>query len=891
MDSFIRSWFRWVSIRLRRGRTGQQFYMLMTATAVGLLGGLGTILLHELINLSHEFFFDILRPRLAEMGAEHYALVLLPLLGGLIVGLLAWKFADPHSSHGVAYVIERVMLFGGHLHFRPIITRVLGSVITLGSGGSAGPEDPSVQVGSMVGSGVARRLRLSADQTRTLVGCGAAAGIASAFNAPLAGAFFAMEIILRQFQGLAFAMIVISAVVSAVTTQIILGRGAAFAVPAYTFVSFRELWFYLLLGIAAAFVAVAYIQSLYRIGDHFHGWDIPLPLKAGFGGLLVGMVGLFLPQVMGQGYPELQTVLNGQQVSLGILAALVVVKILATSVTLGSGGMGGVFAPSLFVGAMLGALFGEAVNIWFPSITAPAPAYAMVGMAAVLAGAVRSPITAIMLLFEMTNDFRILLPLIIAVIASTTLTELLGHESVYTWALLRRGLRLEFGHEIDVMQGVRVNEVMDIDPPTVPPDLPLAELERILVDTRHHGLPVVDSRRRLVGIVTLQDLERAMQSENWQEKTVGDIATTQLIVAYPDEPMWMVLKRMGSYNIGRIPVVSRKDPTRLRGMVWRTNIVRAYNIAIRRRAEMQEWAEEFRLGRLTGKELLELTVAPGSFADGRKVRDLPLPAGSLLTAKREEGLRTRLVHGDDELKAGDVLMALADRSAVRDLRRLFELPMDQAGVLPSGELKPLPMALFWKQPVIGLDDSLGSLRAVLVNAETRVVTHLVLSYRVYLQQQLKLIPFHNVSHADVQGVHVKLAQKHLVQLPDYHLRRLSPSAGDISTTLDYTGPWLVQHPEEQALETAAPDPEAMPLRWQTRVFTQSEVHIGRVAGCMVDPTYRTLTHLLVYHERLIPRWIAINEADVLEMSEPLVIIRLTPDEVNQLPPWNSEDYL
>ncbi|RMF01868.1 MAG: CBS domain-containing protein [Chloroflexi bacterium] len=628
-------WQRYQLARFEQRYTYRQFYMVLVSILVGLLGGLTTILLHELINLSSDFFFEGLQPLLVNIGLGRYALVALPAIGGVLVGFLAWKLIDPHSPHGVAAIMERVALFSGRLHAKPILTRLGGAIITLGSGGSAGPEDPSVQIGSLMGSTVADRLRLSSEQTRTLVGCGAAAGIASAFNAPLAGAFFAMEIILGQFQGMAFAMIVISAVTSAVTTEMILGRGAAFSVPAYTFVSFQELLLYLILGALAGLVAILYVRSLAGFADHFHGWDIPVPLKAGFGGLMVGGMGLFLPQIMGQSYNPLQSVLNGQQLAVGLLAALVLGKIVATSITLGSGGMGGVFAPSLFIGAMLGSLFGQIAHQNFPVHTGPAAAYAMVGMAAVLAATIHSPLTAIMLLFEMTNNFRILLPVTIAVVTSTLVVDILRQDSVYIGALLRRGIQLDRSHDVDVMQAVRVSEVMDTHPPTVPPDMPLLELQNVFAESRHHGLPVTDANKQLLGIVTVQDLVRAIEhSGQWEQRTVADIATKNPVTAYPDEPMWLALKRMAGRDIGRLPVVSRTNPGRLVGILRRANVVHAYSLAIRRRTEMQEWSDQFRLARLTGKEPLELKIVPGAFADGCRVQDLPLPEDCLLTAAR-----------------------------------------------------------------------------------------------------------------------------------------------------------------------------------------------------------------------------------------------------------------
>jgi CIC family chloride channel protein len=853
----------------------------MMAVAVGIVGGLGTVLFHELVNRSTAFFFDDLQPLLAGLGLGHFALALLPTFGGLIVGLLAWIALDPEWPPGVAGVMERVALAGGRLNARSRLLRVVGAVITLGSGGSAGPEGPSVQIGAAAGSSLAQRFHLSDEQTRTLVGCGAAAGIASAFNAPIGGAFFAMEIILGQFQGLAFSMIVISAVISAALTESFLGRGAAFATLSYTFVNFRELLLYPVLGILAAGVSIFYVQSLYRIGDLFQGWQLPVPLKAGLGGLLVGLTGLWLPQVLGQGYPGMRAVLGGQHLALGLLFVIMLVKAVATAVTLGSGGMGGVFAPSLFIGAMLGELFGQVVNTWLPGYTAPSAAYALVGMAAVLAGSVRAPITATLLLFEMTDDYRILLPVMIAVVISTAIVELLGQESVYTLALVRRGVFLDQGRDIDVMQGVLVGEAMDINHETVPETMTLEELRKRFISSRYHGFPVLSKSGRLIGVVTVQDLERAMEHAGWEQWPISRISTRELVVAYPDEPVWVALKRMGLHNIGRLPVVDRMDPNRLLGVIRRVDIVRAYNLAILRRTEMQHRAEQFRLGRLTGKEVLELTVTPGAFADGHRVREVPLPPGCLLTAKRHDR-QIQLIQGDTQLAAGDVVMALAEPASAPLVRRLFELPADEAGISPAGEAVSLPAAIHLGKPIFGEDGQLGMLKAMLIDPDTGIVTHLVLSHRPRLRERYKLIPLSDLEAANGEQVQVRLRKAHLGRLPNFSLRPFAFVEGSPSSmTPDVAGPWLLTRTEADIAEQET----WVPLRRRTRVFSQEGLYVGRVTGGLVNTEHHTLTHLLVYQNRLVPRWVAIPRDRILRFRELAVIIQPTPREVNQLPTY------
>jgi CIC family chloride channel protein len=290
------------------------------------------------------------------------------------------------------------------------------------------------------------------------------------------------------------------------------------------------------------------------------------------------------------GYEAIEQVLRNEA-PLYLMALLIGVKMLATAITIGSGGSGGVFAPSLFLGAMLGGSFGTVVHTVFPTATAVPGAYALVGMAAVFAAAARAPITAVLILFEMTGDYRIILPLMLTTVISTVVAERLYGESIYTLKLSRRGVRLERGRDVDVMQTVRVNEVMATQVDTVPTTMCLSALARAFERTHHHSFPVVDPHGALYGIVSIRDLERALSEGTLDQLTAGDIATTRLVTVHPDEPMSAAIERMAPRDLSRLPVVDPSNPRRLLGIIRRGDLGRAYNVGIMRRAERQHRLE------------------------------------------------------------------------------------------------------------------------------------------------------------------------------------------------------------------------------------------------------------------------------------------------------------
>ena len=641
--------------------------LIVTALIVGLGGGLGAVAFRWLINSFRHFFFDVMRDWLWFMGPAY--VVVVPALGGLIVGLLVYFFAREAKGHGVPEVMEAIAIRGGRIRPVVVVVKSLASSVCIGSGGSVGREGPIVQIGSALGSTVGQLLRLSDERVRNLVACGAAAGIAATFNAPIAGVIFALEVILGEFSVAYFSTVVISSVTASVVGRIAFGNVPAFVIPEYSLVSPWELLLYVLMGGLAGLVALLFVRVLYWSEDLFDDWRFPEYVKPAAGGLLVGVIGFYFPQVFGVGYPAIGDALLGRM-ALGIMGLLILLKILATSLTIGSGGSGGVFAPSLFIGAMAGGVFGTVAHRILPGITAAPGAYALVGMAAVFAGAAHAPITAIIILFEMTNDYRIILPLMLATVVSTLLAQRLYPESIYTLKLSRRGVRLEHGRDIDVMQGVLVGEAMTTHVETVDADLALPELDLAFRETHHHGFPVLDASGELFGVVTIQDLERAKERESINGLLVRDVATRRVLVAYPDEPVWAALKRLGTRDVGRLPVVDRQNPKRLVGAIRRHDIVRAYQVGIGRKLDMQARTDQLRLGKLTGTELVDVEVLPASPVVHRPVKELKLPDDCVLVSVLRDN-RVIIPHGDTRLMPGDRLTALVGLGCMPDFQRIL----------------------------------------------------------------------------------------------------------------------------------------------------------------------------------------------------------------------------
>ena len=570
--------------RLRRARSwlrGSAPGLVLLAVLVGLGAGAGAVLFRYLILWFTELFTGradysdagrVPNPNLPWLGI--YFVLLVPVIGGLIYGPIVDRFAREARGHGVPEVMYAVAERGGRIGRTVPVVKSLASALCIGSGGSVGREGPIVQIGSALGSTLGQALRVPESRLRLLVACGAAGGISATFNAPIAGVFFALELILRDFETESFGVVVLSSVSAAVVGHAAFGSQPFLLLPAFTLASPAEFAFYAVLGLAAGVVGVVFTRVLYGTEDVCDRvWRGPEWLRPGAGGILLGLLLLGLPQMYGVGYPVLQNGIEGKYVA-WFLIVLLVGKIFATSLTIGIGGSGGVFAPSLFMGAMLGTAFGDLVNLVFPQLTAPAGAYGLVGMGAVFAGAARAPITAVLIVFELTGEYSIILPLMVAIVLATAVGRTLSRDTIYTLKLRRRGVDIRRGRAADLMEILNVSDALQPVPGSLAPDMPLdAVIERLSAE-RRDSLPVIDADGTYLGAVTSHEARESVQ-DNALANTAGELARS-LPTLRVDQTLQEALAALVRHEGSGLPVLS-DDGWHLVGWINDRDVLRAYS--------------------------------------------------------------------------------------------------------------------------------------------------------------------------------------------------------------------------------------------------------------------------------------------------------------------------
>ncbi|MBD2464827.1 chloride channel protein [Oscillatoria sp. FACHB-1407] len=600
---------------LNRLQPNPETVVLLLAILIGTGAGSGVVIFRFLIHWIHRFMLEEVSGFLSVWG--HWTLALIPLLGGLMVGLMRWQLKD--FGPGLAALMEMVQ--GGRelLPLKPI-SKMVAAAISLGSGASLGPEGPSVEIGANFSLLLGQVLRVSQQRQQLLLSAGAAAGLAAGFNAPIAGVFFALEVVLgTTFATSAVSVVLLAAVVAAWIAQIGLGFQPAFSLPAYEVRSLLELPLYIGLGLAASLISVLYKKLMSVSQQSFQGqvaglrWlaTIPLPFHPVLGGAIVGIVALYFPQILGVGYETVEAMLQDVQFSLLLVVSLLVIKLAMTALSFGSGFVGGVFAPALFLGASLGSAYAKILAIAFPSLhpyMASPPAYAMVGMAAVLAGSVRAPLTAILLLFELTQDYRIVLPLMAAVGLSIWLVERLQPTVVLDSDGEQQEPKAETTTATECLLPLRVVEAMQPIPLVLSGDVTLEEAGRSLVEHRSHCALVLGEGQQLLGILTLHDFNRLMtrpktEVDVWNiaHKPIGQLCTTDVLHAYKDELLSEAIARMAARGLHQLPVVDREHPDQVIGLLTDQDITLAQNIA--RTEEVLQTAAKTHLLETNGKTL------------------------------------------------------------------------------------------------------------------------------------------------------------------------------------------------------------------------------------------------------------------------------------------------
>jgi CIC family chloride channel protein len=646
---------------------------LALAALVGVGVGLGTAALVK----SLEAMERLVTPFLADVGDDFWdpdklwVFLLVP-FGFLVAWWIARQFAPEIAGDGVPAATEALMVHGGYIRGRVAPLKIVTTAFTIGLGGSAGREGPIVQVGAAIGSWISRRFHVGEDEVRSLVAAGAGAGIGASFNAPIAGMLFALEVILVSFAPRHMSAIVIASVTAAITSQRIVGEELAINAAPYGLGSFSELALYALLALVIVAVGFFFLKVLDRTETfahrHAERLSFARPLIAGV--LVAGLI-FVEPALFGTGQSVVNALLLDEQVAAitgsggelwWVLILLALGKAVATALTISSGASGGAFMPSLFMGAVVGTGFARlAETFWVGDTPINPGAFAVVGMAAMFSVVGRAPLTAILIVFEVTGarDYDLILPLMLAATLGTFFGERFIKDSVYTMALRRKGIRLTRTGDVDILDTVGVGSVMSMPAFTASPTMTVAEVERLLHAHRSHGVPVVDDGE-LVGIVTITDLSRA--TEPGDQVSVGEVMTPRPVTVDPATPVSRALERMAVLGVGRLPVVAVDDPRRLVGVFRREEAVRAYHEALTATTDHQ--LHRARLAQRTdpGAGYYDFRVPVGSVADGRRVRDVSWPEGSTLVSVRRE--RDVLVpSGDTELVAGDVVTAFGTPSS------------------------------------------------------------------------------------------------------------------------------------------------------------------------------------------------------------------------------------
>jgi CIC family chloride channel protein len=565
-------------------KTYRWAYIDFLAMLIGVAGGAGAIAFRNVIEFVHSIFFS----GISHQGASPtYSIILFPIIGGLIVGPIVCILAPEAKGHGVPQIIESLLVSGGQIRKRVGFLLILSSAVIIGSGGSAGREGPIAQIGASFGSLIGQIFKLGSGDLKLLTVCGVAAGIAGTFNAPMGGAVFSMEVVARRFSSLDSVPILMSAVVGAAVAAALATPTPAFFNPEFVF-STTDLALCFLLGPIFGALAFIWVRFFYLVEDSFEALKVPKMAKPALGGIVAGISGYYLfgYGIMGVGYDGITRIFEmpfdassfpGSFDMMIFLITLALVKILATSFTVGSGGSGGVFAPSLYIGFMFGVAFGLFVEVIFPGLdTATPTVYGLLGMAALFAGAARAPLTCIVMIPEMASSYSRLPPIIIACVLSyATAQILMKGMSIYSLKLMRKGIFID--QPQPVLKAIAIGEAMHRNVAVVGPEMTLRELRDLIFSTNLNGFPVVEDDR-LVGIVTFDDLRKVPIAE--QDKTlVGDVAVKEVITVRPDQSTKYAMDLMYQNKIGRLPVVSGDDTKKLLGIITRSDVIRAYETA------------------------------------------------------------------------------------------------------------------------------------------------------------------------------------------------------------------------------------------------------------------------------------------------------------------------
>ena len=578
---------------------GENTIMLVTAALIGLLAGVAIIVFREAVELVHEFVFvqgyELLR--IGEGGWRRFLLPLIPMFGMVLLIPLSLLFPGKVNGYGFTRFLRRVNLENGVINAKNIFIKIAATAITIGSGNSAGVEGPIAQIGGALGSQVGQKMRVSGVRIKVYIAAGSAGAIAGIFNAPIAGIFFAAEIVLLgTYEISSFAALVIASAMATVVSRAYYGEIPAFPIPDYHMVNpFVEMPLYAVMALILGLLAVVHIRFFYFVRDKFQALPIHAQVKPIIGAFMVGSIGIVFPQVMGDGYEFIELALAGHGI-IWLMLALIALKSIATAITLGSGGAGGVFAPSLFIGAVAGGAFGGVVHYLLPEYTATSGAYATIGIGAFLAASTHAPMTAMFLLFEMTGNYMIIVPIMLTAIMATVTASKFYRDSIDTVDFTREGINIHEGREVAILKSIRVGKALTEEVDFISETANINQLLELFATAKDSFyFPVINHTGMMVGVVSMQDVKTILHDEEQRVCfLVGAICSHDVISMTPDDNLYEAMQLFDVKGLEEIPVVESKEDPWVLGMIKRKDVITAYNREILRRG-ISEKAESIRM--------------------------------------------------------------------------------------------------------------------------------------------------------------------------------------------------------------------------------------------------------------------------------------------------------
>jgi CIC family chloride channel protein len=654
---------------------------LLLAVVAGLLGALGAIVFRALTSRLTRLLLDASDIVVGAEGLPPLLRIFLPAAGGLVGGLLIVWLVDEKGPSGISQMIDAVSLGRRPVRVKPAVGRVVSSIAVISTGGSEGREGPIIQIGAALASYLSRRLKVSPERVRILTACGMAAGVAGAYNTPIAATLFVLEVVVGSFAMRLFGPAVVSAVVSTVVVRLVLGDEPVYQVAPFRLESIFEFLPFAAIGLIAGPASALFARTLREAKKLFEAIKLPRPLTMAIGGAIVGAIGIALPQVWGNGFEANNRILRGNPTLL-TLALLFVGKIVATSATIGSGGVGGVFTPSLLVGATVGGAVAKIFQAATPWLDAPVGGYALLGMGGLLAGLTRAPLLAILMIFELTQNTEVLLPMMVVSVIAALSARFFEKDSIYVSSLRSAGIAWEATPEATGISTLKVSDIMRTDVKLIARATPLSEIVKLFLSTRNLYLYVGDEEGRLLGVVDLHDIKETFVDKDLGGVVIAEDLVTEIPCVTPQESLTSVNEKLWFRDLGHLPVVDTLENRRFLGIVTRRDLLGAIDREVLQRSRLvtrvRTFSEEEGGGEMDYFELpekhrmIELDIPRG--LAGRSVAESGIRTRygvSVLAVKRRtrEGLERRFVPGpEDRFEQGDVLIVLGTEDAIERLR-------------------------------------------------------------------------------------------------------------------------------------------------------------------------------------------------------------------------------